>query len=560
VPIFHRLPLVAIFLVAVSAAAQETPPTDQVFTGSVRVDVVNVDVFVTDGDGNPVYGLQREDFELIVEGRQMEISNFYAPRPPHAPKPEPGPVALEAIEVPPPPRHIVVFVDHTNLLPTRRQEVMESLRGLIEDRLAQGDRIMITAYDARVDVLSNFGDEPEAHLAAIATISNTTASTFETQSEFNRILRCIEVRCNDADYIRQDIDVYAQDLRHRSRIMLANLGSVIDSMAGLPGRRSLLLVSDGIAVLPGESLYAIYQNQFAGQDGPMRYQFEAGRFSLQPDIDEITDLANARRVTIYALNNGGVIGNPLSMSSAAVSTTQLVNTEIDFVRDANYTASMQDFADNTGGGIIYRPTGETLDAVKQDFDAAYSLGFNPDHEPDDRPRNLRVRVARNGLKLRYRDNYTLMTDEGSAALRTRMAMIAGESENPLGIVVEFGPVAEKAGRQRVIQAAIHIPINLLTMVPIGGDVYQGQLEFTFYLEDENGATTPIQKSELPLELPGEAVSATTPVHITYDVGFKVRPGDHRLALAVTDMLSSTASTLTWNLSVDGEGAVTVSDR
>ena len=127
-PIFHRLPLVAIFLVAVSAAAQETPPTDQVFTGSVRVDVVNVDVFVTDGDGNPVYGLQREDFELIVEGQQMEISNFYAPRPPHAPKPEPGPVALEAIEVPPPPRHIVVFVDHTNLLPTRRQEVMESLR------------------------------------------------------------------------------------------------------------------------------------------------------------------------------------------------------------------------------------------------------------------------------------------------------------------------------------------------------------------------------------------------------------------------------------------------
>ena len=112
----------------------------------------------------------------------------------------------------------------------------------------------------------------------------------------------------------------------------------------------------------------------------------------------------------------------------------------------------------------------------------------------------------------------------------------------------------------MIQAAIHIPINLLTMVPIGGDVYQGQLEFTFYLEDENGATTPIQKSELPLELPGKAVSATTPVHITYDVGFKVRPGDHRLALAVTDMLSSTASTLTWNLSVDGEGAVTVSDR
>ena len=559
-PKFHHLPLVAICLIAVSAVAQETPPTDRVFMDSVRVDVVNVEVFVTDRDGNPVYGLQREDFELIVKGQQMEISNFYAPPSPDAQPAEPGPIALEAVEVPQPPRHIVVFVDHTNLMPTRRQEVMDSLRGLVEDRLAQGDRIMITAYDARVDVLSHFGDDPEVHAAALETINNTTASTFQTQADFNRILRCIEAQCNEPDYIRQDIDVYARELRHRSRIMLAHLGTVIDSMAGLPGRRSLLLVGDGIAVLPGASLYAIYQNQHVGQDGTMRYQFEAKRFSVDREIDEVTDLANARRVTIYALNNGGVVGNPLSMSSATISATQLIDTEIDFVRDANYTASMQDFADSTGGRIIYRPTEETLDDLRQDFDTAYSLGFNPDHEPDDKPRNLKVRVTTDGLRVRYRDNYTLKTDEGSAAIRTRMAMIAGQTENPLGIAVEFDPVAERAGRRWVVQTAIRIPIDSLTMVPVGGDIYQGQLEFAFYLEDENGATTPIQKNDLPLELPGEAVSGTTPVHITYEVGFKLRPGDHRLALNVTDALSSTASTMTWNLSIDGEGAVTVRDR
>ena len=560
VPKLNCLPLALILLIAVSATAQETPSTDRVFMDSVRVDVVNVEVFVTDKDGNPVYGLQREDFELIVKGDQVEISNFYAPPQPGVQPVEPGPIAMEAVEVPPPPRHIVVFVDHTNLQPARREEVMESLRGLIEDRLAQGDRIMITAYDARVEVLSSFGDEPEVHLAALETINRSTASTFETQIEFNRIVRCIEVQCNDSDYIRQDIDTYARNLRHRSRIMLAHLGSVIDSMAGLPGRRSLLLVGDGIAVLPGESLYAVYQGQFTGQDGPMRYQFEARRFSVDREIDEVTDLANARRVTIYALNNGGVVGNPLAMSSAAVSATRMVTTEVDFVRDTNYSASMQDFADSTGGRIIYRPTEETLDDLKQDFDTAYSLGFNPDHEPDDKPRNIKVRVTPDGLKLRYRDAYTLTTDEGSAALRTRMAMIAGQNENPLGIAVEFDPQAERAGRTRVVQAAIRIPVGSLTMVPVGGDLYQGQLEFTFFLEDDNGATTPIQKSEFPLELPGEAVSATTPVHITYEVGFKVRTGDHRLALTVTDTLSSTASTLTWNLSIDGDGAVTVTDR
>jgi VWFA-related protein len=545
---------------AITAPAQETPQADRVFTDSVRVDVVNVEVFVSDADGHPVYGLLRDDFELIVEGQEMEISNFYAPPPPDAQPAAPGPIALEAIEVPPPPRHVVIFVDHTNLMPTRREEVLDSLRGLVEDRLAKGDQIMITAYDRRLEILSNFGDEPEVHAAALETVANTTASTFQTQSEFNRILRCMEVHCDDPDFIRQDIDVYAKDLRHRSRIMLANLGTVIDSMAGLPGRRSLLIVSDGIAVLPGESLYAIYQNQFVGQDGTTRYRFDARRFSLDREIDEVTDLANARRVTIYALNNGGVVGNPLSMSSAAVSATQLVNTEVNFVRDSNYSASMQDFAVSTGGRIVYRPTEETLDDLRRDFDTAYSLGFDPDHEPDDKPRKIKVRVARDGLRLRYRDNYTLTTDEGSAEMRTRMAMIAGSSENRLGIAVEFDPVAARDGRRRVVQTAVRIPIHSLTMFPVGGDMYRGELEFAFYLEDDNGASTAIQKSELPLELPGEAVSATTPVHITYEVGFKVRPGDHRLALTVTDALSSTASTLTWNLSVDGEGAVTVSDR
>jgi VWFA-related protein len=555
----HHLSFVVAVLLAVAGGAQERPTTDRVFTDSVRVDVVNVEVLVTDQNGNPVYGLTREDFELIVKGERMEISNFYAPKPPDAAAPEPGPVALEVAEVTPPPRHIVVFVDHTNLLPTRKEEVMRSVRGLIDERLARGDKVMVVAFDARVDVLSNFGDEPEAHAAALETIMKTKSSTFQTGSEFNRILRCIEFRCNDAEYIKQDIDIYAQELRHRSRIMLAHLGSVIDAMAGLPGRRSLLLVGDGIAVLPGESLYAIYQQLYSGQDGPTRYQFEARRYSLDRDIDEVTTLANARRVTIYSLNGGGVIGNQLAMTSAAVSTTQLVDIDIQFVREANYSASLQDFSDSTGGRIVYKPTDETLGEIGQDFDAAYSLGFNPNHEPDNKARGIKVRVAREGLDLRYRESYMLTTDEGSAAVQTRIAMIIGQTSNPLGIAVEFGSTAG-GGKRKVIDAAIKVPIGNLTMVPIGGDLYQGQLEFTFYLEDEKGASTPIQKSELPLELPGEAVSATTPVHITYEIGFKIRPGDHRLALTVTDALGSTASTLTWNLSVSKEGAVTVTDR
>jgi VWFA-related protein len=555
-----KLPLALCVLVAAVAVAQDRPPTGRVFTDSVRVDVVNVEVFVVDKDGHPVYGLEKEDFELLVKGRPMEISNFYAPPAPDSVAKDPGPIAMEVEEVPPPPRHVVVFVDHTNLLPARRPAVMASLRELIEERLVYGDRVMIADYDARIEVFSEFGDDPEVHLAALEAIDRTGASTFETHAEFNRILRCIEVSCTEPELIWDEINIYARFLRHRNRIMLAHLASVIDSMAGLPGRRSLLVVSDGIAARPGESLYAIFEQRFTGQDGAMRSRFEANRYSINREIEETTDLANARRVTLYALNNGGIVGNPLAMSSAATSATQMVNQEVDFVRENNYASSMQQFAVNTGGRIIYKPTFETLEEVHQDFDTSYSLGFTPDHEPDDKPRDIKVRVNRDSVKLRYRDNYTLTTDEGSAAVRTKIAVMLGETSNPLGISVEFLPDAEKARKKRVVHAAIRIPIGSLTMVPVGGDSYQGELEFAFFLEDEDGASTPIQQSELPLELPGEAVNSTTPNHITYDVGFRVRAGDHRLALTVTDPLGSAASTLTWFLSVGEDGRVGVTER
>ena len=47
-----------------ASTAQDVQPQESRFSGSVRVDVVEVEVFVTDSQGMPVYGLDREDFHL----------------------------------------------------------------------------------------------------------------------------------------------------------------------------------------------------------------------------------------------------------------------------------------------------------------------------------------------------------------------------------------------------------------------------------------------------------------------------------------------------------------
>ena len=48
------------------------------FFESVDVNIVNVQVFVTDKKGNPITGLGIDDFDLFEDKRPVKISNFFA--------------------------------------------------------------------------------------------------------------------------------------------------------------------------------------------------------------------------------------------------------------------------------------------------------------------------------------------------------------------------------------------------------------------------------------------------------------------------------------------------
>ena len=66
------LPLV-LLLVLPGAAAQE-PPAPETFYESIDVEVVNLEVFVTDRQGNRVVGLTRNDFEILESGKRISAT------------------------------------------------------------------------------------------------------------------------------------------------------------------------------------------------------------------------------------------------------------------------------------------------------------------------------------------------------------------------------------------------------------------------------------------------------------------------------------------------------
>ncbi|HQQ77924.1 MAG TPA: hypothetical protein PLB01_11255, partial [Thermoanaerobaculia bacterium] len=60
-------------------AAQEKPGAGSApFIAREGVSVTNLDVVVTDGKGNRVTGLKKEDFIVVEDGVELPVSNFTA--------------------------------------------------------------------------------------------------------------------------------------------------------------------------------------------------------------------------------------------------------------------------------------------------------------------------------------------------------------------------------------------------------------------------------------------------------------------------------------------------
>src|SRR5687768_4040799 len=112
----RALTAVAPLLLSPFAIAQDTPR----FSERLDVSLVNVEVIVTDRDGNRVRGLKAEDFTILEEGRPQQIANFaeYSAQAEAVDVSVEGAAPKTAAAEPPPrqQRTVLVFVDEIALI------------------------------------------------------------------------------------------------------------------------------------------------------------------------------------------------------------------------------------------------------------------------------------------------------------------------------------------------------------------------------------------------------------------------------------------------------------
>lgn len=531
---------------AVEGAAAEGEDSG-FFAETVDVNVVNVDVYVTDKSGQRVEGLSQDDFELLVDKSPVAITNFYAIedggiRPPEGVAPIDSSEGIardrsQPRDVPEDQRlHLIVFVDNFNLHPFTRNRALANLRTFLRTRLHPGDQVMLVSYDRSLNIRHPFTSDPELIASALFELEEMTGHAVHFDSERRDIMNEI-YEAEDAYQVRGRVSQYAESLFSDMRFTLDSINDMVESLAGLPGRKGVLYVSDGLSMRPAEDVFHAMNDHFQGESGLL---LEGQRFDLSRRFGALTSRANANRVTFYTLEAAGL--RTYSYMDASNATFN-GGAKIDQVHFNNLQSSLRFMAAETGGFAMVNTNdfSKMLGRMGDDFDNYYSLGFHPGSTEAGRYHRIEVRLKNKakGLKVRHREGFrdkpisTRMTDGTLAALHY------GYERNPMGVELEFGERSPQDNGHYLVALRVKIPLGALSFLP-QTDMQRGKVRLFVGAMDSEGGMAPVQDVPVPIDIPADQFADAQTKFYQYEIKLLMRNGRQVVAVGVRDEIGATS--------------------
>jgi VWFA-related protein len=532
--------LVPLLVAAGLAAAAQTPPPAgepqplDTFGEVLEVRVVNLEVVVTDADGNRVHGLRRSDFRLLDGEREMPIDYFTevregqavaavpaaegTPQPPAAPSlAESGPVATSYL----------VFVDDLFSLRTRRGEV---LRGLQIDlaRLGPEDRMAVVAFDGRrLESLSSWTGSREELRRALEVAAARRAHGIQRAAE----LASMEAsrRMADASLPRawRELDsdqlAYARQVNDRIERSVTAVVSAMRAFAKAPGRKVLLLLAGGWPSSPvaytGNTLEPIWDPRV-----PWSRDLYA----------PLTDTANRLGFTVYPVDVPGL--EPAGPdATTADSTVELLD-----VRETVIHGALDAIAAGTGGrALINEARRAALDSAHADTRSYYWLGFSPAWRGDDHRHRVRVQVLREGLRARSRASVLDLSPGSEVSMMLEHTLLFGGGTSTATMDIELGKPERTRRNEMEIPISLRIPLASFMTLPAGGK-WIADLELHVGAMDDRGDRSAIPI--IPLHFPFDRQPPATGGHVRYDTRLALRRIQQHLVLALFDPLSGKVTT------------------
>ncbi|MFN2512985.1 MAG: VWA domain-containing protein [Pyrinomonadaceae bacterium] len=437
-----------------------SPAQDDDDVVRITTNLVQIDAVVVDKKGQPVTGLTPEDFEILENGKPQPITNFsfveVAPRPAvNKPGESAAKPAKNALPVPPARlkagqvnRSIALVVDDLMMSFFSVGTVQDSLKKFVKEQMQPGDMVAIIRASAGIGALEQFTNNKQQLIAAVERVrwypreSSPIAIFDPIVSNSGTGSRRAILDPIDGERSNQRVESAAvQEMRaldkqrqadiadYREQVFtvgtLGTLNYVVRGMKSLPGRKAVVLLSDGLNVMSRRDLGA------------------SGR-SLDR-LTQLTDLANRSAVVFYTIDARGLV-NP-SQFYAEDDTTDIVGnfgamdraleSRADLYRNSRAGADL--LAAETGGISVSSANdlNKGLRRVLDDQKSYYLIGYRPASESFKSGRagrsfnRISVRVKKPELRVRSRRGFVGITDaELSLVPRTRDDRLMGALISP----------------------------------------------------------------------------------------------------------------------------------
>jgi len=542
-PLAPSVVVAALFASALAAQqTQQQPAEIPKLTETIDIRVINVDVVVTDKRGAPVTGLKKEDFELYENGVPKNVSNFYEVEGPKALNvsiaPGPGPVtpAVKREEIPENMRRRVIFyIDNLSLMPFNRNRVFKEMKEFAKNILRPGDEAMIATFNRSMKIRMPFTRDPGAIQTTLDTIAGESAMGVSNRSES----RDVQKRIQDAQTYDEALSTartYAESVNHDLRQSVDSLAGLMTTLAGVEGKKVLVLTTEGFQMQPGREMFYLIDevSREKGWQGGSTL-LEGMTYDANSQIQSIAKTANANGITVYAIHAGGLGAANDNMSAEMDKPTPYTVTSAAL---SNSTESLQLIADMTGGlaSINSNNFAQAFRNIQRDLESYYSLGYRAGTERVDRQRNLEVRVKNRNYLVRNRQTFVEKSPFAEMNDRVIANLLYRTKANDLKILVKVGSPARSEDLYKV-PIEVQIPMESLTLLP-QGESYMGGFSVYVAVANKDGDMSDVARQTHQIRVAGSDFPKIKGKYYAYALDLLMEPGPNKISVGVMDEVSN----------------------
>jgi VWFA-related protein len=387
-------------------------PQQPVYRGGTTI--VEVDAIVRDKNRQFVADLTRDDFEVLEDGTPQRIETFYLVRGPELTRPAGQPAVspsptLPALQTQ---RVLVLFFDLEHITPGGVDRARTAAQEFLGKDFLPGDIGGVVSGGRLVDNrLTNVREELEAGVRSIRPLGDSRSRQLDLRTwprftdaveayradrlDEEVISRVVSRACYEEpdqckggapvrEIVLQKARQHVSEFRAAGMRTLRTVGGVVDGLAKIPGRKTIILLSDGFFTE-----------------------------NATEEVRQLVGLAARASVRIYSLDTRGL--NRGSASSDIID-APLPRMPGDRLPDVNALSDgPNSLAVDTGGVAIRNENNFTsaLDEIDRDTSSYYVLGYRPvNAKLDGQFRALTVRVKRAGASTRSRKGYLALPGQG----------------------------------------------------------------------------------------------------------------------------------------------------